>query len=125
MDKIVVGLPGVTAPAPFSLGIQANGFLFLSGQTGREGGTGAIPEGVEAQTRVCLDNLKRIIEAGGSSLDRVVKTTVFLTSMSDFAKMNEVYRTFFPKDPPTRSTIGVSGLARPEMVVEIEAIALL
>jgi 2-iminobutanoate/2-iminopropanoate deaminase len=124
MNFEVVTPPGVSPAAPFSLGIKANGFLFVSGQTGREGGTGNIPEGITAQTRVCLDNVKRIVEAGGSSMDRVVKVTVFLTDMKDFAQMNEVYRTYF-STPPTRSTVGVNGLARPEFVVEIEAVALL
>ncbi len=125
MSRQVVTPPGVTPAAPFSPGIKANGFFFVSGQTGREGGTGAIPEGITEQTRVCLENVKRVIEAGGSSMADVVKVTVFLTDMKDFSKMNEVYKTYFPTEPPTRSTVGVSGLARPEFVVEIEAIALL
>jgi 2-iminobutanoate/2-iminopropanoate deaminase len=124
MNRQVVTLPGVSAAAPFSLGIKAGDFLFISGQTSREGGVGKIPEGIEEQTRVCLENVKRIAEAGGTSMDQVVKVTVFLTDMKDFVKMNEVYKTFFPNDPPTRSTIGVTSLARPEFLIEIEAIAL-
>jgi 2-iminobutanoate/2-iminopropanoate deaminase len=125
MSRQVIIPPDLSAAAPFSPGIRAGGFLFVSGQTAREGGVGRIPAGIVEQTRVCLENVQRIVEAAGTSMDQVVKVTVFLTNMQEFASMNEVYRTFFPSEPPTRSTIGVTSLARPEFVIEIEAIALL
>jgi 2-iminobutanoate/2-iminopropanoate deaminase len=125
MSRQVVAPPGVTPAAPFSLGIRAGGFLFVSGQTAREGGVGRIPEGIREQTRVCLENVKRIVEEGGTSLDKVVKVNVFLTDMDNFAEMNEVYRTYFPQEPPTRTAVEVSALPRPEFLIEIEAIALL
>jgi 2-iminobutanoate/2-iminopropanoate deaminase len=80
------------------------------------------PGGVEAETRQALENLKRVLIAGGSSLDQVVKTTVFLRDMGDFAKMNAVYAEFFPVNPPARSTIQVAALPK-NAAVEIEAIA--
>lgn len=125
MDRQAVTPTGLTASAPYSMGIKAGEFLFVSGQVGREPETGRIPDGIEEQTRTCLENVKRVVEAAGSSMDRVVKATVFLTDMKDFAKMNEVYRTFFSGDPPARSTVGVKELARPEFIIEIEAIAFL
>jgi len=121
----VVAPPGVSPAAPFSLGIKAGGFLFVAGQTAREGGVGDIPEGIAAQTRVCLDNLKRIVEQAGASMDRVAKTTVFLTDMGNFWEMNAVYKTFFPNVAPTRTCVAVKALPRPEFLVEIEGIVLL
>jgi 2-iminobutanoate/2-iminopropanoate deaminase len=87
--------------------------------------TGVIVEGgVEAETKRALENLKAILEAGGSELANVVKTTVFLRDMNDFAKMNAVYETYFPEQPPARSAVQVAALPR-GAAVEIEAIALL
>lgn len=119
--------PAGTGPAtiPLSPGIKANGFIFVSGQTGRNPETRAIPDGMAAQTRQALENMKAVLEAGGSSLDKVLKCTVFVTDVSRFAEMNEVYRSYFPADRfPARSTVEVSSLAGKEMLVEIEAIAL-
>ena len=79
--------------------------------------------GVEAQARQVLTNLKHVLEAAGTSLDRVVKTTVFLTDMANFAAMNAVYMEFFPANPPARSTVAVAGLPKGGLV-EIEAVAL-
>ena len=78
---------------------------------------------MEAQTKQVLDNMKRVLEAAGVTIDDVVKVTVFLTRAEDFVKMNEVYKTYFTKDLPSRSTVIVAALARPEMLVEIECIA--
>ncbi|HBY94977.1 MAG: RidA family protein [Ardenticatenaceae bacterium] len=125
MDRQAVTPTGLTSSAPYSLGIKAGGFLFVSGQVAREAETGRIPDGIEEQTRVSLENVKRVVEAAGSSMDQVVKVTVFLTDMKDFTKMNQVYRTFFSDDLPARSAIGVKELVRPEFIIEIEAIALL
>jgi 2-iminobutanoate/2-iminopropanoate deaminase len=110
-------------PLPLSPAVKAGGFVFLSGYAGfLDRKTEALVEGIEAQTRETLEVIKETLEAAGSSLDKVVKVTVLLRNAQDFPKMNEVYRTFFPKDPPARSTV-VTGLALPEILVEIECMA--
>ena len=109
---------------PFSPAIKAGGFVFVSGVTCfLDRKTEAPVEGIEAQTRETLEVIKDTLEAAGSSLDKVVNVTVFLRNAEDFTKMNEVYRTFFPKDPPARSTL-VTGLVLPQMLIEIECMAL-
>ena len=109
---------------PYSLGIKAGPFVFCSGQTGTDPSTGNTVEGgVEAETRQTLINLGSILEAAGSDLDHVVKTTVILQDINDFSKMNAVYGEFFKSDPPARSTFQVAALPR-GAAVEIEAIAL-
>ena len=120
----------VTAPqapksgGPYSSAIQTDGFVFCSGQLGLDPQTSEMAGAdLEAQTRQTLINLKNVLEAAGSSLEQVVKTTVFLTDMADFARMNAVYAEFFGSVPPARSTIAVAGLPRGARV-EIEAMAL-
>lgn len=111
---------------PLSKAVKANGFLFVSGAVGTDPDTGAVagPD-IESQTRQTLENIKSTLESLGSSMEKVVKSTVFLTNIEDFARMNQVYATFFPKEaPPARSTVAVAALARPELIVEIEVIAL-
>jgi 2-iminobutanoate/2-iminopropanoate deaminase len=118
--------PAGTGPTttPLSPGIKANGFIFVSGQTGRSP-DGSLPEGMAAQARQGLENMKAVLEAGGSSMDKVVKCLVFVTDISRFGEMNEVYRTYFPNDRfPARSTVEVSSLANKDMLFEVEAIAL-
>ena len=111
------------AIGPYSQAIRANGFVFLSGQVAIDPGTGYIVEGgVTKQTERVLENLKAVLEAAGSSLERVVKTTVYLKSIGDFGKMNEIYGRYFPKDPPARSTVEVARLPR-DVGVEIDVIA--
>jgi len=111
------------AIGPYSQGITASGFLFLSGQVPLDPGTGQLVQGTvqEEVTRI-LDNLKAVLEAGGSGLQRVVRTTVYLTSLEDFASMNEVYARYFGDHRPARSTVQVSALPRGARV-EIDAIA--
>jgi 2-iminobutanoate/2-iminopropanoate deaminase len=105
--------------------VRAGQLVFTAGQIGLVPATGNLVEGgVEAETRQVLNNLKAILEAAGTSLDRVVKTTVFLRDMADFTRMNAVYAEFFPSEPPARSTVQVAGLPR-NCAVEIEAVALL
>jgi 2-iminobutanoate/2-iminopropanoate deaminase len=110
------------AVGPYSQGIRASGYLFLSGQLGIDPATKQLQEGVQAQTRQALTNLRAVLEAQGKTLDHVVKTTVFLQNMGDFAAMNEVYATFFRQPFPARSTIEVAKLPLGGLV-EIEAIA--
>jgi 2-iminobutanoate/2-iminopropanoate deaminase len=112
------------AIGPYSQAIATGNFVFCSGQVPLEPASGALVEGdVRAQTRRVLENLSGVLNAAGSSLAQVVKTTVFLIAMSDFAAMNEVYAEFFPGDPPARSTIAIAELPKGARV-EIEAIAL-
>lgn len=115
------------APAaigPYSQAIKAGGFVFVSGQLPLDPRTGQfVAGGIAEQTGQVLKNLSAILEAAGSSLDRVVKTTVFLADMKEFTGMNEVYGTFFSGPPPARATIAAAGLPR-DARVEIEAVAL-
>ena len=114
---------GPKAIGPYSQGVKANGFVFLSGQIALDPKTQQIVEGsVALQTERVLANLKAIVEAAGSSLTRAVKTTVYLADMNDFAAMNEVYGRYFPKHAPARSTVGVARLPR-NVRVEIDLIA--
>lgn len=107
----------------FSAGIKTEQFIFVAGTVGHENpDTGEELEGIEAQTRQCIENVREVLESAGSSLDDVVTTTVFLPNRDDFLKMNEVYKTYFPKDPPARATI-MAGLVSPKMLVEIQCIA--
>lgn len=114
------------APAaigPYSAGVGAGSFLFTAGQIGLDPKSGAMVEGgVEAETRQALTNLKGILEAGGSSLEKVVKTTVFLKDINDFQKVNAIYGEFFTENPPARSAVQVAALPK-NAWVEIEAIA--
>jgi 2-iminobutanoate/2-iminopropanoate deaminase len=111
------------AIGPYSQGIAASGFLFLSGQVPLDPGTGQLVQGTvqEEVTRV-LENLKAVLEASGSGLHRVVRTTVYLTNLEEFTAMNEVYARYFGEHRPARSTVQVSALPRGARV-EIDAIA--
>jgi 2-iminobutanoate/2-iminopropanoate deaminase len=123
MTKQVITVPTSLPGVPFSPAIKAGDYIFVSGQVGQVDSQGKKLEGVEAQTRQVLNNMRRVLEAAGASMDDVVKTTVFLVRAEDFPKMNEVYKSYFTRDLPARSTIIVAALARPEIVVEIEGIA--
>ncbi len=113
------------AIGPYSHGVKACHFLYTSGQLGMDPVSGALVDGgVEAETRQALKNLKAVIEAGGSALQHVVKTTVFLRDINDFARMNAVYGEFFTENPPARSAVQVAALPR-NGAVEIEAVALI
>lgn len=124
MPKHVPALPDSPASAlPFSPVVEANGFVFLAGQVGdAPGGDGAVPGGIEVETRQMLDNVGRLLRAVGLDYRDVVKTTVYLRDFDDFAAMNAVYREYFPTEPPTRATVGVTALAR-DFRVEIEVLA--
>ena len=124
MDKTVIATPDAPAAiGPYSQGIAGHGLVFVSGQLPVDPQTGAMPETIEAQARQSLTNLKAIIEASGSSLDKVVKTTCFLADIADFAAFNAVYAEFFPKDAPARSCFQVAAIPK-NAKLEVEAIAL-
>lgn len=117
-----------TAPGaigPYSQAIKAGGFVFVSGQIAIDPQTEVFLDGgVAEQTEQVLKNLSAVLEAAGSSLNQVVKTTVFLADMKEFGAMNEVYGRFFTGEPPARATVAAAGLPR-DARVEIEAVALL
>ena len=114
------------APAaigPYSQAIKANGFVFVSGQIPIDPRTGEfVTGGIREQTEQVLKNLAAVLQASGSSLDQIVKTTVFLADMQDFTSMNEVYSAFFGDTAPARATVAAAGLPR-NAKVEIEAVA--
>ena len=126
-EKAVVRTELAPAPfqgAPYSQAIAAGGFVFVSGQLGLAPGASEFAgDTVEEQTKQVWANLQAILEAAGSGLDRIVKTTVFLTSLDDFAGMNDVYGRFVGEAPPARATVEVSRLPAGALV-EIEAVAL-
>jgi 2-iminobutanoate/2-iminopropanoate deaminase len=112
------------AIGPYSQAIKANGFIFASGQIPLDPATMRIVEGgIEEQTGRVLDKLKAVLEAAGSSLDRVVKTTVYLADMGEFAAMNEIYARYFGATKPARATVQVARLPR-DVKVEIDVVAL-
>ncbi len=122
--KTVVTDKAPKAIGPYSVAVKAGNFVFCSGQGGLDPATGQVVEGgVEAETRQVLKNLQAVLEAAGSSIQQVVKTTVFLRDMNDFAKMNAVYAEFFKDDFPARTTVQAAALPR-NIAVEIEVIAL-
>ena len=111
------------AIGPYSQGIRANGFLFASGQIGLDPATGEfVKGGIVEQSRQALLNVKNVLEAAGSGLDKAVKTTVFLKDINDFAAMNAVYSEFFKTDCPARSAVQIAALPKGALV-EIEVIA--
>ena len=124
MKEIIATNKAPSAIGPYSQGIKANGFVFTSGQIPLDPATGAFPEGIEAQTRQSLLNVKAILEQAGTSIDKVIKTTVFLSDMNNFAAMNEVYAEIFgSSNHPSRSAVQVARLPK-DALVEIEVIAL-
>lgn len=112
------------APAaigPYSQAIKVGGLLFCSGQIPLDPATGEIPSGVEAQAEQALSNVKNLIEAAGSSIENVVKTTVFIKDMNDFGKINEIYAKYFTEPFPARSCVEVARLPK-DVLLEVEAI---
>jgi 2-iminobutanoate/2-iminopropanoate deaminase len=124
MPKTVHTGPGLEpGDYPFSKVVEANGFVFVAGQVGDvPGGHGAVPGGIEAETRAMLDNVGRLLNAVGLDFGDVVRCTVYLRDFADFGAMNGVYRTYFPTEPPARATVGVTALAA-DFSVEIEVTA--
>ena len=123
--KVVQTDKAPKAIGPYSQAIRTEAMIYTAGQTGLEPATGElIAGGLEEQTRQVLNNIRNVLEAAGSSLEHVVKTTVFLKDMNDFAKMNSIYAEYFGENPPARSTIAVAALPKGGLV-EIEAVALI
>ena len=121
--KVIASEKAPKAIGPYSAGIRFGSFVYTAGQLGIDPSTGdLVAGGVEAETRQALTNLKNILEAGGSSLSQVVKTTVFLRDIQDFSRMNGVYAEFFGENPPARSAVQVAALPKGG-AVEIEAVA--
>ncbi|GAC1351175.1 MAG: hypothetical protein NVS3B20_01200 [Polyangiales bacterium] len=124
-EKITVAT--ASAPAaigPYSQAIKASGFVFLSGQIPLDPATGNIIEGdIDAQTRRVMLNLGEVLKAAGTTFERVVRTTIYLTDLADFTRVNEIYGTFFPSHPPARATVQVAALPRGARV-EIDLVAL-
>jgi 2-iminobutanoate/2-iminopropanoate deaminase len=110
------------AAGPYSHAIVAGDFVFTAGQAGLDPATRQLAEGIEAQTRQALRNVAAILEAAGTSMANVVKTTVFLANMDDFQAMNAVYAEFFPENPPARTTVQAARIPL-DALVEIEAVA--
>ena len=110
------------AIGPYSQAIKANGVIYTSGQIGLNP-QGSLTEGIEAQTRQVLTNLSEVLKTGNSSLDKVVKTTIFLSNMEDFGIVNTIYAEFFGEHKPARSTVAVKTLPK-DALVEIECVAL-
>ncbi len=124
MKEKITAPNGPLPAGPYSSGVRQNGFVFLSGQIPLDPKTGQLVTGsIEEQTSRVLENLKAVLEAAGLSLDHVMKTTVFLKDMNNFARMNEAYGKFFGAIPPARTTVEVARLPR-DVQIEIEAIAM-
>jgi len=122
-QRQVIHTTNELAGLPFSSAVRVGSLVFLSGQVGNVPGTRQLADtGIAGQTRQIFENIKQILGAAGSALDRLVKCTVFLADIRDYAAMNAVYATYFPTDPPARSTVAGSGLALGARV-EIECIA--
>ncbi|HYL82635.1 MAG TPA: RidA family protein [Candidatus Angelobacter sp.] len=125
MRDVVLTERGPKPIGPYSQAIRANGFLFVSGQVALDPKTGALAgTSIQEQTERVLENVKGIVEAAGSTMGHLVKTTVFLKDMNDFAAMNEVYGRYFSSAPPARSTVQVARLPK-DALVEMEVIAVL
>lgn len=122
MKEIVIANNAPAAIGPYSHAVSIEGIVFTSGQIGINPETKAMAEGVEAQTEQALTNLKNVLAAAGASLEDVVKTTVFIKNMSDFAKVNTIYATYFTDMHPARSCVEVAALPA-NALVEVEAIA--
>ena len=122
--KVIYTEKAPKAIGPYSQAIRTDSFIFTAGQVGLDPSTGELVAGtVEEQTRQALNNLRNVIEAAGSSMDNVVKTTVFLKDMADFPKMNAIYAEFFGENPPARSTVAVVALPKGGLV-EVEAVVI-
>ncbi|OLN33139.1 RidA family protein [Desulfosporosinus metallidurans] len=124
MNKQIVNTQNAPAAiGPYSQGVKVGNLIFTSGQLPLNPQSGELVADIEGATKQSLDNVKAILESEGASMDKIVKTVVFLRDMNDFAAMNAVYATYFPSNPPARSAVQVARLPK-DAIVEIEAIAL-
>lgn len=124
MPKTVPTLTSAPAPlGPYSVAVEANGFVFISGQVAIDPAGGPTPDDVVSQARLVMDNIGRILGDLGLGYDDLVKTTIFLKDIDDFAAVNTEYGSYFTADPPARSTIQAGALPAPQYLVEIESIA--
>ena len=124
MSKTVISTTSAPeAIGPYSQAVSANGFVFCSGQVPFEPSTMELVSGsITEETKRCVQNLEAVLKEAGSDLSKVVKTTIYVTNMDDFAEVNEAYATFFSSEPPARATVGVAALPKGARV-EIECIA--
>ncbi len=123
MKKIIVTKNAPEPVGPYSQAVESGGFLFCSGQIAIEPASGQVFKGaIDQQTRQVMQNIGAVLKEAGLDFNNVIKTTIFLTNMDDFAAVNEVYATYFPEMPPARSTIAVAGLPK-GVNVEIEVLA--
>ncbi len=122
MKKVISTEKAPAAIGPYSQAIEANGFVFASGQIPVDPATGEVAQGIEAQATQVMENMKNLLEAAGSSLSQVVKTTVFIRSMDDFGTINAIYARYFEKECPARSCVEISRLPK-DVLIEMEAIA--
>ena len=122
MKKVISTTNAPAAIGPYSQAIEANGFVFASGQIPVNPATGEVAEGIEGQAEQVMKNMKNLLEAAGTSMENVVKTTVFIQSMDDFATNNGIYSKYFEKDCPARSCVEVAKLPK-GVLLEMEAIA--
>ena len=122
MNKAIATVNAPGAIGPYSQAVQAGNTVYVSGQLPIDPATGAMPEDVAAQAKQSLANVKAVLEAAGSSMEKVVKTTIFLADIADFAAVNEVYAAAFPQPCPARSCFAVAALPK-SAKIEIEAIA--
>ncbi len=123
MKTIVATEKAPKAIGPYSQAVKANGMVFVSGQIPLKADGSMEVGDIVAQTKQVLENLKAVLEASGSSMEKVLKTTVFIKDMNEFPKVNEVYGKYFPSNPPARATVEVARLPK-DVRVEIEAVAL-
>ena len=123
MKNVIKTEQAPAAIGPYSQAIEANGMVFTSGQIPVNPATGEIPEGIEAQAEQVMTNIKNLLEAAGTSMEKVIKTTVFIKEMDDFGKVNAVYAKYFEGDCPARSCVEVARLPK-DVLMEMEAIAL-
>ncbi len=122
MKKIISTDKAPAAIGPYSQAIEVNGMVFTSGVIPVNPATGEIPDGIEAQADQAIGNLCALLKESGTDADKVIKTTVFIKEMDDFAKVNEIYSKYFTKDCPARSCVEVARLPK-DVLIEIEAIA--
>ncbi|MGN0170361.1 MAG: RidA family protein [Lachnospiraceae bacterium] len=123
MKKIISTDKAPAAIGPYSQAMEVNGMVYTSGVIPVNPATGEIPEGSAAQAKQALENMSNLLQAAGTDMDHVVKTTVFIKEMNDFGAINEVYATYFTKDFPCRSCVEVARLPK-DVLLEIEAVAL-